>query len=207
MAFPRDQNYSVPLFLLNHLPNVNHITMDANDQLDNFEIELYKTLHSFLLEHKEVDPVKPDAPDLDGIWLKICQSYIPDGVREFAKYPIASLGWMMYTGMALARFWDIDWATYSANPDLYLYLRDKRGFDHMDEYISEEVLGLADVAAQKLQKLVESVAELAHNALLKEGFEPCTQIAFLAFVRTLHQMYLAGLAVQLLRMGYKMRKL
>lgn len=180
--------------------------MDANDHLDNYEIELYKTLHSFLLEHKEVDSVKPETPDLEAEWPKICQSYLPDGVREFAKYPIASLGWMMYIGMALARFWDIDWATYSANPDLYTYLRNKRDFDHMDEYISEDVLGLGNADAQKLQKLVESVAELAHNALLKEGFEPCTQVAYLAFVRTLHQMYFAGLAVQLLRMGYKMRK-
>lgn len=181
--------------------------MDANDQLDNYEIELYKTLHAFLLEHKEVDSIKPDAPDLENIWPKICQSYIPDGVREFAQYPAASLGWMMYLGMALARFWDIDWTAYSANPDLYLYLRNKRDFDHMDEYISQDVLGLTETDAKSLQKLVGTVAEMAHNALLKEGFEPGTQVAFMGYVRTLHQMYHAGIAVQLLRMGYKMRKL
>ena len=42
-------------------------------------------------------------------------------------FPSASLGWMMYIGMAVAKFWDAEWDIYSKIDDLYVYMRDKRG--------------------------------------------------------------------------------
>ena len=38
---------------------------------------------------------------------------------------MASLGWMMYIGMAVAKMWDEDWTAYASLPDLYTPLRDK----------------------------------------------------------------------------------
>ena len=110
------------------------------------EQELSKDLHQFLLSMKEVDERMPECPDVEEKWEEIAKAYIPDGIREFQDYPSASLGWMMYIGMAVAKMWDTEWDIYSKIEDLYTYMRDKRGYDAMDEYIREEVLLLQGVA-------------------------------------------------------------
>lgn len=108
--------------------------------MDRFEDLLHKDLHQYLLSMKEVDECLPECPDAEGKWEEIAQSYLPDGVREFSAYPTASLGWMMYIGMAVTKYWDTEWEIHSRLPDLYAYMRDKRGYDNMDEYIREDVL-------------------------------------------------------------------
>ena len=87
----------------------------------------------------------PGYPDVEDKWEEIAKAYIPDGIREFNDFPSASLGWMMYIGMAVAKFWDAEWEIYSKIEDLYAYMRDKRGYDAMDEYIREDVLLLQGV--------------------------------------------------------------
>lgn len=185
------------------------MAMETKDKeyLDNYEISLYKTLHDFLVGKEMMDTKKPDAPDIDDMWERICQSYITDGIREFNDYPTVSLGWMMFIGMALAEMWDEDWDKYSKEKDLYFALREVRGYDYMDEYICEEVLRLNADEAKTLTKLVGDVALMAHNALQKEGFEPGTPMAFHAYVRTLRQLYNAGVGVQLKKLGYHMVKM
>ncbi len=180
--------------------------MDTKDKeyLDNYEISLYRTLRDFLLGKQLMDERKVDAPDLDDMWERICQSYLTDGIREFNAYPTVSLGWMMFIGMALAKMWDDDWEKYSKEKDLYFALREVRGYDYMDEYICEDVLHLDSEAAKELTKLVGDVALMVHNALQKEGFEPATPMAFHAYVRTLRQLYNAGVGVQLKKLGYHM---
>lgn len=180
--------------------------MESKEYLDNYEISIYKTIRDYLLEKDEIDQMKPDAPDIEDCWEHICQSYLPDGVHEFNGYPTVSLGWMLFIGMAVAKMWDEDWEKYSKEKDLYFMLREVRGYDCMDEYISEDILKLNAEEAKALGKLAGDVALTAHKALLREGFEPSTPIAFHAYVRTLHQLYLAGAAMQLKRMGYHMTK-
>ena len=63
------------------------------------EQELRKDLHQFLLSMKEVD----ERIDVEEKWEEIAKTYIPDGIREFQDFPSASLGWMMYIGMAVAK--------------------------------------------------------------------------------------------------------
>ena len=108
--------------------------------MDNFEEQLKKDLHLFLQSINEVDERMPECPDVEDKWEEIAKAYIPDGIREFQAFPSASLGWMMYIGMAVAKMWDTEWDIYSKIDDLYAYMRDKRGYDAMDEYIREEVL-------------------------------------------------------------------
>ena len=84
---------------------------------------------------------------------EIVKAYIPDGIREFQDYPSASLGWMMYIGMAVTKMWDTEWEIYSKIEDLYAYMRDKRGYDSMDEYIREEVLLLQGIDYTVLEKV------------------------------------------------------
>lgn len=175
--------------------------------MQEFENKLSKDLHQYLIAMGKVDERMPECPDVEDKWEPIAQSYITDGIREFADYPTVSLGWMMYLGMAVAKFWDAEWEIYSKIEDLYLYIRDKRGYDCMDEYVREEVLLLEGDDYDALEKLVGECASRVHNALLHQHLEPGTKEAFNGYVVCLHQLYLMGAAVQLKRMGYHMTKM
>jgi len=174
--------------------------------MENFEEKLRKDLHQFLLTMREVDERLPECPDVEEKWEEIAKSYIPDGIREFQDYPSASLGWMMYIGMAVAKMWDTEWEIYSKIEDLYAYMRDKRGYDAMDEYVREEVL-FRDDDYVVFERLVGECASRVYNALMHQRFEPGTKDAFNGYVACLHQLYLMGAAMQLNRMGYHMTKM
>ena len=175
--------------------------------IENFEKKLHEDLHQFLLSMKEVDERMPECPNVEEKWEPIAKAYIPDGIREFQNFPTASFGWMMYIGMAVAKMWDTDWATYSKMEDLYVYMRDKRGYDAMDEYIREEVLLLRGIDYTVLEKLTGECASRVYNAMMHQHIEPGTKEAFNAYVACLHQLYLMGAAIQLKRMGYHMTKI
>ncbi len=200
--------------------------------MNEFEDKLHEDLHQFLLSMNEIDVRMPECPDVEEKWESIAKAYIPDGIREFQEFPSASLGWMMYIGMAVAKLWDTEWEVmeqrelsdacidsaesrqnstggqiYSNLDNLYVYLRDKRGYDSMDEYIREEVLQLAGVDYTALEKLVGECASRVYNALMHQRIEPGTKEAFNAYVSCLHQLYLMGAAMQLKRMGYHMTKM
>lgn len=172
-----------------------------------FEELLHNDLNQYLTSLKEMDEHLPECPDVEDKWAEIAEAYIPDGIREFQNYPSASLGWMMYIGMAVAKMWDTEWQVYSHIENLYAYLRDKRGYDAMDEYIREDVLRLRGSDYDALEKLVGECASRVNNALTHQHFEPGTREAFNGYVTCLHQLYLFGAAVQLKRMGYRMQKM
>ena len=173
---------------------------------DKFEDAIHNNLHQYLLGIGEVDERLPDCPDVTDKWPSIGNSYIPDGAREFRDYPVASLGWMMYIGMAVAKLWDDEWTIYSQIEDLYLYMRDKRGFDALDEYIREDVLMLCGEEGDALEQVVSECASRVHSMLMRERIEPGTKEAFEAYVACLRQLYLFGMAMQLHRMGYHMTR-
>jgi len=172
--------------------------------MEQFEEKLRQDLHQFLLSVDEVDERLPECPDVEDKWEAIVRAYLPDGIREFQDFPSASLGWMMYIGMALAKMWDTEWEIYSKIDDVYAYMRGKRGYDGLDEYIREEVLLLSGADYVGLEKLVGECASRVYNALRRQNIEPGTREAFNAYVACLHQLYLMGVAVQLKRMGYHM---
>lgn len=164
-------------------------------------------LYRYLLSQNEIDEHLPEAEDIEEKWEGIAQAYLPDGIREFASYPNVSLGWMMYIGMAVASLWDKDWETYGMVENLYVYLRDKRGFDYMDEYIRQEVLGLQGKAFDDVEKLVGECASRTNSLLRHQPIEPGTKEAFQAYLASLHQLYLMGASIWLKRMGYRMEEL
>lgn len=175
--------------------------------MENFAASLLEDLHRYLVGREAVDERFPECPDVEEKWLAVAEAYLPDGIREFASYPIASLGWMMFIGMAIACYWDRDWDRYGKVEDLYALLRDPRGYDNMDEYIMDEVLDVHGDAAEALQTLVGDTAERAKRALYAQDIEPGTVEAFKAYVACLQCMYQLGVAVQLKAMGYHMTKL
>lgn len=175
--------------------------------MEQFEQQLNNDLHQYLLSLDEVDDRQPECPDVEEKWETIAKAYLPDGIREFQDFPSASLGWMMYIGLAVAKMWDTEWEIYGNIEDLYAYMRDKRGYDAMDEYIREEILLLKGDDYKQLENLVGECASRVQNALVHQHLEPGTKAAFNGFVSCLHQLYLMGAAIQLKRMGYHMTKM
>ena len=92
-----------------------------------------------------------------------------------------------------------EWETCSKMEDLYTYMRDKRCYDAMDEYIREEVLLLTGVDYTILEKLVGECASRVYNALRHQNIEPGTKDAFNGYVACHHQLYQMGAAMQLKR--------
>ena len=175
--------------------------------MDSLEELIHSDLRQYLLSMNEIDERLPECQDAESQWEAIANAYIPDGVREFQEYPVASLGWMMYIGMAVAKMWDDNWQYYAAKENLYLYLRDKRGYDAMDEYIRRDFLKLSAKDFAATEELVCECASRVHNDLMHQSIEPGTKEAFLSYVACLHQLYLFGVAVQLKRLGYHMTRI
>ena len=174
--------------------------------MEEFASILREDLHRYLVQCGAVDERLPECPDVEAKWAAIAEAYLPDGAREFADYPIASLGWMMFIGMAVAKYWDTDWERYTDVEDIYTPMRDKRGFDNLDEYIMDEVLDVHGDDAESLQNLVGDCAERTKRAIFALEIEPGTVEAFKAYVAGLQCMYQMGMAMQLKSMGYHMVK-
>lgn len=181
--------------------------MNLNMTPTEFEESVRQDLYAYLLAQGEVDERFPEAPDIEERWEAIATAYLPDGMREFTGYPRVSLGWMMYVGMAIAYYWDDAWDIYGQVDDLYARLRDKRGYDAMDEYIREEVLQLQGKDYDVAEEMVSECAARTYSRMMHSDIEAGTADAYRAYVGALHQLYLMGAAVQLRRMGYHMERL
>ena len=170
----------------------------------DMEQAFHDDLHQYLISIHRVDERLPEAPDLEELWPKLAESYMPDAIREYTDYPTVALGWMMFLGMAVAKYWDTDWEVYGKVEDLYKYLRDRIDFDHMDDYICTQVLLLNDDSHKLINSIVGECASRTDNRLRHLHLEPGTQAAFRGFVAALHQMYLMGVAMELNALGYHM---
>lgn len=178
--------------------------MENKAIVKDFEEKVRKNLVDFLVSKGALDKHVPECPDVEEKWAEIGRSYIPDGAREFKDYPVVSLGWMMFVGMAMAYYWDTDWEKNVSRNDFYTALRDKRGYDHLDETVVEDVLGYKDEGAEKITDLVAECASRVYSMLRHEHVEPGTEAAFGYYVAALHQLYLAGMAMELNALGYHM---
>ncbi|MBD5193345.1 MAG: hypothetical protein K2M72_02895 [Paramuribaculum sp.] len=184
--------------------------MEQNDSkavAQQFEDKVRRDLTEFLQKREALDKHVPECPDVEEKWGEIARAYMPDGAREFKDYPVVSLGWMMLIGMAMAYYWDTDWTKHSARKDYYELLRDMRGYDNMDEAVVEDVLGYRDEAAEKITALVAECASRVFSLLNHEHVEPGTEAALGCYIAALHQLYLAGMAMELNALGYHMTAL
>ena len=178
------------------------------DNNRNFEQIFHDDLYAYLHSTGMVDERLPEAPDLEQLWPKLGESYMADGIREYnTGYPSVSLGWMMFIGMAVAKYWDVEWELYSKVPDLYAYLRDRIDYDHIDDYILDSVLCLDAAARTRVNDIVAESASRTYSRISHMQLEPSSADAFRAYIAALHQMYLMGIAVELKALGYHMTKL
>ncbi len=181
--------------------------MTTEKEFTSFEPLFHKELLGYLTEHQMVDQHLPEAPDIEQLWAKIGESYLPDGIREFTNYPTVSLGWMMFIGMAIAKYWDEDWTIYGRIDNLYSYLLQQTDFDHLDDYICRKVLMLSEKEHQALSKHVAECASRTYSLICHMHIQPGTAEAFQAYIAALHQFYLMGAYIQLKSLGYHMSRL
>ncbi|MDE6652477.1 MAG: hypothetical protein K2K08_08760 [Paramuribaculum sp.] len=180
---------------------------NSKELVNKFEEKVRKDLIEFLQKKEALDSHVPECVDVEDRWGEIARAYLPDGAKEFQEYPVVSLGWMMLIGMTMAFYWDTDWEKYSAKKDIYESIRDMNGYDNMDETVVEKILGYAGEAAEKVTELVAECASRVLSILNHEHVEPGTETALGCYIAALHQLYLAGMAMELNALGYHMTPL
>ena len=126
------------------------------------------------------------------------------------KAYLVSLGWIAFVGMAMAALWDSDWEHYGAiKPEtLYQQIRDARGWDELDEYVLEDVLGFGKESdkAKLYTAFLRRASEQSHSLLMREEAEPSSPLAFQLYTHTLYALYHLGIALALSLFGYKLQQ-
>ena len=180
------------------------MTEQEHELLNRYEESLRKSLTEHLTSLKALDGRLLEVEELNEKWRSSAPSYMADAVPEIAKYPLVAVAWAMYEGMGAAVLWDKEWSRYEGTEDFHTMFTGPRGFDCMDEYITEVLmcLPLGSDEANKLEDLVRSTAERAQSLIRKEQIEAQSVMAFHIFARTTKVMFEAGVAVALRRMGY-----
>ena len=176
------------------------------DYLNNYEKNLLLEVLKYLTSLGHLEGKLLETEDINEVWEKVAPSYVADSIKEIAKYPNVALGWAMYVGMAVARFWDEDWNRYSSKENLYEYLRDKRGYDYLDEVVRGDVLSLDGELFEQMEELVRRTSSMVLSHIRHEQIEPQSPMAFHVFARSIRVLYKIGAAVELKNLGYKFER-
>ncbi|MBR0037516.1 MAG: hypothetical protein IJP70_07725 [Bacteroidales bacterium] len=176
--------------------------MEQTEYLQQYEKQLHENLVQ-LLREKDLIPKTgplPETPDITERWDGMMGSYTADAMKEIAQYPLVSLGWAMYLGLAMAKYWDDGWEVYSKHPNLYEHLRDVRGFDYLDEVVR------FDLYHWDCEEPVRNCAQMALDQIRHEQIEPSSPLAYYVYIVSVKTLYLLGAAVGLKKLGYSMQK-
>lgn len=181
--------------------------MEMMEYLDNFELGLHEKLINLCRSNDRLTGVFPSTEDIDDFWKYMAPEYLADAVQEVAQYPVVSVAWASFFGMAVANGWDRDWKAMMTMP--YNELYGENGFDDMDEHIMIEILGLPldTPQAQELNNLVRSCGELTIDLIRHEQVEPQSELAYHMFARACRAMFRIGAGLELERLGYKMQSM
>lgn len=180
------------------------MTEQQHELLNRYEEGLREALTKHLTEKKALEGRFLEVEELNEKWKSSAPSYMADAVPEIGKYPLVAIAWAMYEGMGVAVLWDKEWNRYAQTDDFHKMFTEPRGFDCMDEYITEILLALplGSKAANELEDLIRSTAEHALSLIRKEQVEAQSVMAFHVFARTTKVMFEAGVAIELRRLGY-----
>ena len=175
------------------------------EYLNRYEESLALQLTELCTEMRFMNGQLFRTDDIEAIWTRCAPEYMADAVPNIAQYPSAALAWAAYFGMAVARLWDRRWDEVQKWPDPYAVIRDARGFDEMDEYVTEEILGYLPESrtARDIENLMVQLARTAETAIRREEIEPQSETAFHVFARTVRTLYRIGASVELYMLGYK----
>jgi hypothetical protein len=177
--------------------------------LNSFSRKLAKTLIEQCTADQVLDGELYTVEELDEKWNGLAPEYMAAAVPQIAEYPLAAIAWAAYVGMGAAVLWDKSWAEYKDVEDWYSMLAKPRGFDCLDEYVVECLVGypLEGDAAKKLESTIRKCANAAHTMIRKEGIEPQSVMAFHLFARVAKVFYRLGVSLELRHRGYKYVKM
>lgn len=149
-----------------------------------------------------------EIEELNLIWKECAPDYMADAVPEINDYPAVAVAWAGYFGMCVASMWDGDWEKYKDSDNLYKSVLSKRGFDCMDEYIAEEVLGfnLESDEYKSIENLMRSCADTTVSMIRKENIEAQSVNAFYVFAHSAKVFFKLGVSLELKRCGYRYEK-
>ena len=185
--------------------------MEERDRefLSSFAEKLEKTLVEQCTADELLDGKILEVEELDEKWNGLAPEYMAAAVPQIAEYPLAAIAWAAYVGMGAAVLWDKSWAEYKDVEDWYSMLAKPRGFDCLDEYVVECLVGyqLEGDAAKKLESTIRKCANAAHTMIRKEGIEPQSVMAFHLFARVAKVFYRLGVSLELRHRGYKYVKM
>lgn len=175
--------------------------------LDTFELMLEKELLRKCTAHKMLDGTLLETEDLNAHWKLLAPEYMADAVPEIANYPVVSVAWAAYLGMAVACAWDTNWDKFRKAP--YQAYYGEQGFDDMDEHIVRDLLGipLDSQEAKNIESVIRTCGETAVSMIRHEHIEPQSKMAFYIFTRATRCMFRIGAALELKRLNYKFEKM
>lgn len=176
------------------------------EYLKRFEEKIQNDLVKLCTSYEFLDGTLLGTEDIDNHWNTLAPEYVADAVPQIADYPVVSVAWAMYLGMAIAQGWDSDWEKCVQAP--YTDYYGDEGFDNMDEHIVRDLLHmpLDGRTAKELEAMVRRCGQATVSLIRNERIEPSTPMAFHAYARAVKVMYRIGAALQLRRMGYKFEK-
>lgn len=176
-----------------------------NDSIATFRSALLQTLLRMLSERGLLGGELLAAEELNEKWKAAAPAYMADAVPQMTDYPAAAVAWAGYVGMGAAALWDGDWERlHDDKRDVYRFFADGRGFDSLDEYVSEEFLGMPSDGADA-GRVADAMLACSRTALsmMRRTFEAQSRDAFLAFAAAAGLFFELGVAVELFRRGYK----
>lgn len=181
--------------------------MEELEYYNNFENNLQREMIKLCNSLGVMDSVLLNSEDIDAKWADYADDYMADAIEQINEYPEVAIAWAAYMGMAVAQWWDSDWKKRRNNS--YKMFYGPKGFDDMDDYIVEKVLGfpITSMEARQIAGVAYSCAQKAINIIQKEQIEFGTAKAFYILSRTVKVMYRIGASMQLRRLGYKMEKM
>lgn len=177
--------------------------------LDTFAENLSKAVVKQCTDDKLLDGQMLTVEELNDKWRSSAAEYMAAAVPQIAEYPLAAIAWACYMGMGAAVLWDKSWGEYKDTEDWYSLMASPRGFDEMDEYVVECLVGysLTSAEAEKLENTIRKCAYLAQTFIRKENIEPQSVMAFHIFARTAKVFFELGVSLELQHRGYKYVKM
>ncbi len=178
--------------------------MEEKEYLDNYENRLQEEMVKLCTSQGLMSGQLLASEDLEETWARMAPGYMADSVSQINSFPAAAIAWAGYVGMAVAKWWDEDWAAHCN--DAYETLHGSEGFDDMDEHIMDEVLHLSAEEHSRMEETMRSCAHLAMGMIRAEQIEAQSTRAFYVFARTERVMFRVGASLELARLGYRYEK-
>lgn len=180
--------------------------MEETEYLDSYESSLTDEMLRVCTSLGLLDGTLLASDDIDAKWKEYAPEYMGVAVKQINGYPEFTIGCAGYIGMAVARWWDTDWGRHHG--EKFSALLGRRGFDDMDDHITEDILGhkAGSVEAGVISGILLSCAQIAMDRIRHEHIETETVRAFHILARTGRAMFRIGAAIELKRLGYKFQK-